>query len=290
MAAYNGSDWIEEQIRSILDQQDVSVSLVVSIDPSEDITAELVNSRFASNPQVQILQSQQRSGSAARNFFYLLTSCDFSNVDFVALADQDDIWLPDKLKRSAEQITKNNVEFYSSNVIAFWENGKRKTVKKKFKIPTWNHLFESAGPGCTYVMKSQRAIELGDFLREKNHLLAKIELHDWLIFSWARTNGYEWYIDEYSGVLYRQHSNNAFGVNSGWKAMKSRWDMLTKGWYRNQVLLISGLFGDLELSRKLVNLSVFDRIYLAANTKKMRRYWFDHIILALAFLFMKKDE
>lgn len=43
MAAYNGNKWIVEQIESILNQEDVDVSICVSVDKSSDGTERIIH-------------------------------------------------------------------------------------------------------------------------------------------------------------------------------------------------------------------------------------------------------
>ena len=34
------------------------------------------------------------------------------------------------------------------------------------------------------------------------------QYHDWLIYAFARTNHFKWFIDGYAGMQYRQHALN----------------------------------------------------------------------------------
>ena len=43
LAAFNGEDWIEEQIESILNQKNIDVHIYVSLDISSDSTIEILN-------------------------------------------------------------------------------------------------------------------------------------------------------------------------------------------------------------------------------------------------------
>src|SRR5438093_9922184 len=94
LAAYNGMQYIEEKVRSILDQKNVRVTLVVSIDASNDGTEEWFNKLAIHDSRVILLPHGFKFGGAAKNFFRLIREVDLSGFDCLALADQDDIWLP----------------------------------------------------------------------------------------------------------------------------------------------------------------------------------------------------
>ena len=99
LAAYNGMAWLQQQVQSILAQQGVQVALFISVDASTDGTRAWVQALSQAEPAVTLLPDAGRLGSAGANFFHLLCQVDCATFDAVAFADQDDIWLPDKLLR-----------------------------------------------------------------------------------------------------------------------------------------------------------------------------------------------
>jgi rhamnosyltransferase len=124
LAAYNGINWIEEQIQSILAQEEVQVTIFVSVDSSTDGTEDLVRILCNRYANIIALPFGYKFGGAARNFYRLLEEVDYTDFDFVSLSDQDDIWYPRKLINAIGKI-REDYDFYSSNVLAFWPNGKR---------------------------------------------------------------------------------------------------------------------------------------------------------------------
>ena len=143
----------------------------------------------------------------------------FGGFDYVSLADQDDIWFEDKLSRAIDILTGREPGFdcYSSNVVAFWEDDTRKLIDKAQPQHKWDFVFEAAGPGCTYVLKVSVVSELKPLLLSFQEQISKIGLHDWFIYAFSRAKGYKWFIDPVPSMLYRQHSSNQVGVNSGFK-------------------------------------------------------------------------
>lgn len=124
LATFNGETYLNMQLKSIKNQLDVEVLIVASDDRSSDHTPQLLNEALAVDSRITSLPSQ-KLGSAAANFFRLLRDADLTDVDYVALSDQDDIWLPDKLSHAIQVIATNNLDAYSSNVMALWPNDKR---------------------------------------------------------------------------------------------------------------------------------------------------------------------
>jgi len=124
MAAYNGMAFIEAQCQSIGKQTGVDVSVFISVDASTDGTYEWCCEYERQYEQVTVLSYGDKFGGAAPNFFRLIRGVDFSGFDYVALADQDDIWLESKLIKACQQLKNNQFDGYSSNVLAFWDDGK----------------------------------------------------------------------------------------------------------------------------------------------------------------------
>jgi len=132
LAAYNGMAWIEEQVDSIFKQIEVDIDIYISVDMSSDGTYEWCNELAKNNVCVQTLPYGDHFGGAAKNFFRLIRDVDFHNYDYIALADQDDIWMPNKLFHAVNILQKYNMDAYSSDVISFWNDGREKLVRKPY--------------------------------------------------------------------------------------------------------------------------------------------------------------
>lgn len=286
LAAFNGRRYLQQQIDSIFSQLDSVVTLFVSVDQSTDGTEEWLSRLQAQNPQVVLLPFGEKFGGAARNFFRLLREVDFSGFDFVAFADQDDIWLPGKLQRATATLTENCADGYSSDVVAFWDSGRSLYIKKSHPQRRWDYLFESAGPGCTFVVTRRLAIALQDILQMNQALAAQIGLHDWFTYAYARSHGYKWVIDEYSGLMYRQHEENQVGVNAGFSAFVWRARKVLNGWGLNQARLIATLvgLGNDEFVRRWSGGGRMGVLGLAFQSFHCRRKPRDRVFFALSCL------
>jgi rhamnosyltransferase len=243
LAAYNGMLWIEEQLASILGQIAVDVTVYISIDPSTDGTEAWCAAYAAQHPEVLLLPAAGSFGGASRNFFRLIRDVDFDGYDYIAFADQDDVWHADKLQRAFLAIQSRQVDAYSSNVTAFWSDGRTHLLDKAQPQVAWDFLFEAAGPGCTYVMSKSLADPLKTSMLDNWQQLQDVSLHDWYCYAFARSHGYGWYIDPEPSMNYRQHERNQVGANKGLSPLIARYKTIHDGWWFNQVRLIALLVG-----------------------------------------------
>lgn len=272
LAAYNGREFIEEQLQSILQQENVAVSIFISVDLSLDSTYEWCCNLSDNESRITVLTYGEKFGGAAPNFYRLIREVDFSGFDYVALSDQDDIWLEEKLFTAVNAIKHNKVQGYSSNVIAFWENGRKFIIDKAQAQRKYDYIFEAAGAGCTYVLTVDPLIEFKKCLAAHGQLVNQITLHDWLLYAFFRAQGYRWFIDKTPKMHYRQHQSNQVGINQGLKAYLKRFKWLKSGWYRQQVINIL-LFNHMGIA------SFDSRWLLLKNSNQLRRKLSDRIIL-----------
>ena len=233
--------YIAEQIESILLQKNVDIRIFISVDQSTDGTEGCIEEWALSEPRLTLLPFGQRFGGAGPNFYRLLREVDLTRFDYLSFADQDDLWDPEKLWRAHALMTAENAAGYSSNFTAFWPSGQSRLVNKAWPQRTWDFLFESAGPGCTYVLHSSLAIPLQQFVRDADMSLLRVDYHDWLTYAFARSHNFPWVIDTWSSMQYRQHAHNQIGVNAGWRSFWLRVRKILTGYGFEQSLLIADL-------------------------------------------------
>ncbi|MFV3382739.1 glycosyltransferase family 2 protein [Pseudomonas sp. NY15354] len=288
LAAYNGMAWIEEQLDSILAQTHVNVSVYISVDPSTDGTEAWCSARAVGNPCVQLLPVAGPFGGAARNFFRLVRDVNFSTFDYVSFSDQDDIWYPDKLKRAVARLRADGLDAYSSNVVAFWPDGRRLLVDKAQPLVKWDYLFEAAGPGCTYVLTQSLATAFKDAVVARWGEVQGVSLHDWFCYAFARSAGFKWFIDPVPGMDYRQHAKNQVGVNAGAGSAVSRLRQVVDGWWFSQVKLISELttVPSRAVSRRPGLSGRMSFVKLALRMRQCRRRQRDQLAFAVLCILM----
>ena len=291
MATFNGLDWLPEQLNNILNQVDVDISVIISDDKSPDASCEFIKKMVGSDNRITLLSRAQKFGSAGKNFYRLIQDVDLGNCDYIAFSDQDDIWEVDKLIRHVELMRQHQADGVSSNVMAFWPNGKEKLLVKSQSQKELDYLFESAGPGCTFLMTPWLVNKVREQLLDANSPAKDVALHDWLTYAVCRANGRHWVIDEQPSVRYRQHGNNVVGANVGVKAAWVRLLKIKQHWYRNEVLKVAEVSQKIlndskvdELVQLLRSNSFFARFKLLKFVPQARRSTVDRMALAFAIV------
>jgi len=292
LATYNGLQNLTQQIVSLNDQINIDMRIDISDDTSDDGSYQYLQKLCLKDSRFNLLQPVKSFSSAGRNFFRLFRDTDFSNTQYIALSDQDDIWLPTKLSRAIIKLNANQADAYSSNVTAFWSDGIQRLINKAQPQRQYDFMFESAGPGCTFVLTQKLALKIQAFLIANQNSCKDVALHDWFIYAFARSLGYKWVIDSESHMLYRQHAENVVGANVGLKAKYVRFKKLRAGWVREQALLIAAILGydNSAPIQKLQGFSLIDRLWLIANVTKLRRRLRDQMALALYLLVSRKKD
>ena len=89
-----------------------------------------------------------------RNFLRLIRDTPLEETQYFALSDQDDdVWLPQKLERAVNELSRTGADAHSSNATAFWGDGRKRILVKSNRQRRFDHLLGSAGPGCTFVFR-----------------------------------------------------------------------------------------------------------------------------------------
>ncbi|AEF85131.1 dTDP-rhamnosyl transferase RfbG [Treponema primitia ZAS-2] len=273
LAAYNGEEWIYEQIKTILNQNDVNIHIYISVDLSTDNTYNIVRSLSEECSEITLLPYGEIFGSAAKNFYNLILNVPIEDYDYISLSDQDDIWLEDKLSKAIDKLNKLNADGYSSNVMAVWESGKKVLIKKSFPQRKYDYLFEAPGPGCTFLLKNNLIIGLKKIMADKKKYLFQLNMHDWFIYAYARSHNYKWIIDNKYYINYRQHNHNELGANFGYRAFINRIKIMLTGYGISQSILIINYLElqDIPFVQKWYAANKIDFRNLALNTNQCRR-------------------
>jgi rhamnosyltransferase len=289
LATHNGEAWLEQQLQTIADQQDVRVSIVASDDASTDATTEILRSWSNRFDLLVLPPLGRRLGNANRNFMRLIADAPLDDADFIAFADQDDIWKPAKLARAITCLDQHRAAAYSSNVTAFWPDGRERHVRKSHAQRSHDYLFGSPGPGCTYVLRRPTHDALRTWVRDRYEAMQQVWVHDWLIYAFVRSRNLSWHIDDDTHMLYRQHGGNEFGANAGWQAALKRWQHVRSGLYRGAAIKIADAIADESApAQALRRLRWQDRVWLLAHSRQFRRRMLDSAMLGFFFLVMPR--
>lgn len=216
LAAYNGEAFLKEQLDSILTQRNIQVSLLVRDDGSIDRTCEILAAYTKRYQNISVYAGEHKG--AAGSFYDLLKNAD-ERADYYAFADQDDVWMEDKLARAVKllepekekclQVGKESPPLlYAGNVVCVSKNLRQQKVsacQKIKKASFGNALVENICMGCTQVF--DRSL----WKLVKEHLPDADVMHDWWMYLTASYFGRVVY-DMQPHMLYRQHGKNQVGM------------------------------------------------------------------------------
>lgn len=107
MCTYNGTRHLREQLESFASQTRLPDELVICDDGSTDATSAIVADFAASVPFTVHFHVNETNLGLIKNFEQAIRLC---TGDYIALSDQDDVWMPEKLALlEAEFLAASNV-------------------------------------------------------------------------------------------------------------------------------------------------------------------------------------
>lgn len=202
MATYNGEKYIREQLDSILEQLAAGDELIISDDMSSDSTVDIIQSYKDTRIKLYI---HEKNHGFVRNFENALMH---AKGDIVFLSDQDDIWMPNKVKVTTEAL--KNCDFTVSDCITINEMGKVLSYSRiqdyNIKTGFWRLMIKTRYLGCCMAFKS-KVLEAALPFPENAYLME----HDLWLAAVAECYFKTALIKE-PLIKYRRHGNN---VSSG---------------------------------------------------------------------------
>ena len=214
MSTYNGEAHLEEQIESILCQTHRNLCLFIRDDGSSDNTMTIIRKYADAYDNVLCVNDLEHNNNLGvkKSFLTILNYAVSNNsYDYFAFADQDDVWLSDKVKRAIETLeavtpSRCGKLYYSNKTIVDSQLNVIREEKIRFYDDYLECLFTSLAYGCTMVFDRTFA----DILCR--HLPKCSCYHDSWAYRLAKTIGTTIIFDTKSYILYRQHTNNELGI------------------------------------------------------------------------------
>ena len=165
MSTYNGERFLEEQLDSILCQEDVNVSLLVRDDGSKDNTCQILSDYALKHQNIELKLCE--NVGFVKSFSELVKMAVTLDIDadYYAFADQDDIWMPPKLAMACSVLaTKDNSKpnLFTSNSMQIDAEGRELELFHKGPEPKFrkgNVLVFGTEQGCSMVF-NRKAVEI----------------------------------------------------------------------------------------------------------------------------------
>ncbi|MFT4856189.1 MAG: glycosyltransferase involved in cell wall biosynthesis [Algoriphagus sp.] len=204
MATYNGAQYLQEQVESILSQSYSSIEFIIFDDCSTDDT-------------VKILEEYQNQGKL--KFFRNVSNCGYvrnferaiqeAKGELIALADQDDIWAVSKLEQLTQEIGEYLLIHSDARLIddkgveialSFEKSARKMAIPQSMTEALLNGFVT----GCTCLFKRE-LLEIALPFPDQLHI------HDKWLGVLAYSKGGLKYLKE-PLTDYRQHINNNIGA------------------------------------------------------------------------------
>ena len=203
IATYNGEQYIEQQLRSILDQIAPEDEVIISDDASTDATLACIDS--LQDPRIRVLKHPHMG--TTQSFYAALIQ---AKGEYIFLSDQDDVWLPKKVERLMQTLLTYDLvvsDAYVTDVSLH---------------PTGPTLFQLLGSREGLLRNWAACAFYGSTMAFKRHIVEKAQpfpmakhiAHDWWIGMVAEMEGKVCFLPE-PLILYRRHEATVTQLNNG---------------------------------------------------------------------------
>jgi rhamnosyltransferase len=264
MATYNGEAFVEEQVRSIMAQSFRDWRLLIHDDGSTDQTISILQRLSREDERILLIEDNISHLGVARNFIHLAS---ISTAQYCMFCDQDDIWLPSKVEKMHQSISKYNQtipQVLYSNAFLWKHQQGIISNKNTLTYPTTirQTLFLNTGIQGAAAIFNRKMCEL------ITQPLTHYAMHDHVLLLAGICFGEVHYLHQ-SLMYYRQHEHNVTGNAPGSIAKK-----IALMWENRRVRLVNrehyeGL--NAFYQRFQTQISVFDReligVFLAMPTE-----------------------
>lgn len=220
LACYNGSAYLPQQLASLTAQSGEDFRVLMQDDGSQDGTPELLADWCQRDRRFQLVSdaSPQRIHSAIGNFWSLLQQ---SDAPYIALCDQDDEWLPQRLHCCMAAMQAAELRWGADTPLLIHSDAQLIDAQGAilhesfFRHQGWDAeattlprlLVQNNVTGCTVLLNRplcRLALAHGD--------PARMHMHDWFLALTAAAFGQVICIPQ-PLVRYRQHGENVMGAS-----------------------------------------------------------------------------
>ncbi|MEJ7692547.1 glycosyltransferase [Daejeonella sp.] len=203
LCTYNGETFITKQLDSILNQTHSPFEIIIVDDHSTDRTRDILTDYHERYPNIKLFFNDSNLGYN-RNFEKAIS---LTTGEFICIADQDDIWYPEKIKALLENIGENWLIFSNSEMIDINDEltGEQLLPHFHFQHDYKTILFENFVTGHACLFRRE--------LKEKIFPIPERGFYDWWISFIALYHHKLGYLDQVL-TKYRVHADSVIQKTS----------------------------------------------------------------------------
>ncbi len=203
MTTYNGEVFLEAQLESIVNQTYPNIEIIICDDSSTDQTLNILQ-KYSHIDNITYYSNTAQLG-VVKNFEKALSLC---RGEYIALADQDDIWDINKLEILYENIGDSLLIHSDAKLIDQDNNLLARSYflfsNKKLRVETFEYFFNNDVTGCTTLF-NKKLLELALPFPDT------VIMHDWWLALCASKESKIKYLNK-TLISYRQHQSNQVGA------------------------------------------------------------------------------
>lgn len=245
LATFDGARYLAEQIESIRAQTFPNWTLLARDDGSSDATVGILDDCAARDPRIEVLRDEDGTLGVIGNFSRLAGTALARGAGVVFFADQDDVWFPDKVARTLQEMQAAETALGTSHPTLVHTDlqlvdGAGRLLHPSFlqfqrihderSRPLTTLLVQNYVTGCT--VAANRAL-----LRLALPLPADALMHDWWLALCAARCGSIVFLAA-ATASYRRHGANTVTVRGFWRTLnpiRTSWTALWRTGVRNHV-------------------------------------------------------
>lgn len=212
MSTYNGEEYLGEQIDSILQQENVEVMLYIRDDGSCDKTLQIIETYIKQGRNIIVKKGENVGFQKS----FAIISHESEEADYYAFADQDDVWMPNKLSHAIGMLKPIlDPALYGGNILITdaslqnekkWVNNDTEFEYQEHKIKHYYALGYTMY-ACSMVWNRKLQILIEKYMPKY------FVSHDVYLTMLTGAVGY-FVVDKEAMIYHRVHGNNAAGIEN----------------------------------------------------------------------------
>jgi glycosyltransferase involved in cell wall biosynthesis len=233
MGTFQGAVYLQDQLDSFVAQSHADWSLWVSDDGSSDATRALLTRFARTHPDREIRVFNGPGRGAAANYLSLLAHPALPRDGAcLALSDQDDVWMPDRLEAALGRLRTcpaTGPVLYAANTVLTDARLQpiRQIRTRGSQTGFHNALVQNVVAGNTIVLNPVAAT-----LARAARPATPVPFHDWWLYLLITGAGGKVAYDKAQRLFYRQHGCNTLGAHRGPGPALHRMARVMDGTYR----------------------------------------------------------